>query len=178
MSITDGSTQSQIPLTAAQLRVGKLSYLPSNADVLFRFLVYDGANRVSGDSLRVANLHLAEPLPASSPVAEQPPPTTPPGDAAPGGTPAVARRELQPDVPAGIQARVPVRTVIPVQLKIDASGRVTGATAKVAGHGLDRYLADQAVKAALQWSFAPAHSRNGRAIASVKTVEFVFLPGR
>jgi hypothetical protein len=188
MSVTDGSAQSQIPLTAAELRGGKLSYLPSNTNVLFRFLVYDAGNRASVDSLRVANLHLTEPTsaprpvaaqppPAPSPVvAAQPPPTTPPDDAAPGGTPAVARREVQPDVPAGIRARVRVRTVVPVQLRINASGQVTGAAAKGARHGLDRYLAGQAVKAARRWSFVPAHSRNGRAIASVKTVEFVFLP--
>jgi hypothetical protein len=194
MSVTDGSAQSQIPLTAAELRGGKLSYLPSNTNVLFRLLVYDTGNRASVDSLRVANLLLTEPTPAPSPmaaqpapspvaaqpapnpVAAQPAPTTPPDDAAPGGTPAVARREVQPDVPAGIRARVRVRTVVPVQLHINASGQVTGAAAKGAGNGLDRYLADQAVKAARRWSFVPAHSRNGGAIASVKTVEFVFLP--
>lgn len=175
MSVTDGPAQNQIPLTAAQLRGGKLSYFPSNTNVLFRFLVYDTRNRASVDSLRVANL-LTEPTPAPKPVAPQPPPTTLPDDTAPGGTPAVARREVQPDVPAGIRARVRVRTVVSVQLHINASGRVTGAAAKGAGHGLDRYLADQAVKAGRHWSFVPAHSRNGRAIASVKTVEFVFLP--
>jgi proteasome lid subunit RPN8/RPN11 len=175
MSVTDGSKQNQIPLTAAQLRGGKLSYLPSNADVLFRFLVYDAGNRASGDSLRVANLHLTEPTPAPRPVAAEPP-ATPPDDAVPGGTPAVARREVQPDVPSGIRARVRVRTVVAVQLHINASGQVTGADAKGAGHGLDRYLAGQAVKAARHWSFVPAHAKDGSAIASVKTVEFVFLP--
>jgi hypothetical protein len=44
------------------------------------------------------------------------------------------------------------------------------------GNGLERYLAEQAVKAARQWSFAPAHSSEGNAIASVKSVEFVFAP--
>jgi hypothetical protein len=186
MSVTDGSTQHQIPLTAAQLRGGKLSYLPSSPTVLFRFLVYDASNRASGDSLRVANTRLTEPTPAPGSLAPgsapspaaQTPPTTPPDEAAVVRTPAVARREVQPDVPAGIRARVRVRTVIPVQLHINASGRVTDAAAEVVGDGLDRYLADQAAKAARRWSFAPARSRNGHAIASVKTVEFVFQPER
>jgi proteasome lid subunit RPN8/RPN11 len=179
MTVTDGSAQSQIPLTAAQLRGGKLSYLPSHANVLIRFLVYDAGNRAFGDSLRVANLHptttAVAPTPVT-PVTPEPPPTTQPEQTAAGGTSAVARREVQPDVPAGILARVRVRTVVPVQLYIDASGRVTGASAKGARHGLDRYLADLAVKAARRWSFVPAHSRNGSAIASAKTVEFVFFP--
>jgi hypothetical protein len=55
-----------------------------------------------------------------------------------------------------------------VQVQINAGGRVTGAVSKVAEPGLDRYLADQAVKAAHQWSFVPVHSRSGRAIASSK----------
>ena len=176
MSVTDGSAQNQIPLTAAQLRGGKLSYRPSHTNILFRLLVYDAGNRESGDSLRVANLHLAEPAPAPQAGAVQPPPTTPPDGANRSGTPAVARREEQPDIPEGIRARVRVRTVIPVQLQVNASGQVTGASAKGTGSGLDRYLADQAVKAARHWSFVPAHSKNGRAISSVKTVEFVFLP--
>jgi hypothetical protein len=178
MSVTDGSAQKQFPLTAAQLRGGKLSYVPSNTYVLFRILVYDADNRASGDSLRVANLHLTEETPTPAPVAAHPalpPPTTSPDEAAQGGTPAVPRREVQPYVPAGIRARVRVRTVVPVQLHIDASGRVTDAAAKSAGDGLDRYLADQSVTAARHWSFMPAQS-NGRAIASVKIVEFVFLP--
>ncbi len=187
MSVTDGSAQHQIPLTAAQLRGGKLSYLPSSPNVLFRFLVYDASNRASGDSLRVANTRLTEPTPAPGsavpgsapgPAAAQTPPTTLPDEAAVVRTPAVARREVQPEVPAGIRARVRVRTVIPVQLHINASGRVTDAAAEVVGDGLDRYLADQAAKAARRWSFAPARSRNGHAIASVKTVEFVFQPER
>jgi hypothetical protein len=184
MSVTDGSAQKQFPLTAAQLRGGKLSYMPSNTNVLFRVLVYDADNRASGDSLRVANLHLTGQTSTPAPVAAPPappaqpaqlPPTTSSDEAAPGGTPAVPRREVQPYVPAGIRARVRVRTVVPVQLHIDASGRVTDAAAKGAGDGLDRYLADQSVTAARHWSFMPAKS-NGRAIASVRIVEFVFLP--
>jgi hypothetical protein len=180
MSVTDGSAQKQFPLTAAQLRRGKLSYMPSNTHVLFRILVYDADNRASGDSLRVADLNRTGETPAPAPVAAHPalpPPTTSPDEAAPGGTPAVPRREVQPIVPAGIRARVRERTVVPVQLHIDASGRVADAAAKGAGDGLDRYLADQSVAAARHWFFMPAQS-NGRAVASVKIVDFIFLPER
>jgi hypothetical protein len=178
MSVTDGSAQKQFPLTAAQLRGGKLSYTPASTTVLFRVLVYDADNRAFGDSLRVADLHLTEETSSPTPVAAHPalpPPTMAPDEAPPGATPAVPRREVQPYIPAGIRARVRVRTVVPVQVHIDASGRVTDAAAKGVGDGLDRYLADQSVTAARRWSFMPAQS-NGRAIASVRIVDFVFLP--
>jgi TonB family protein len=88
----------------------------------------------------------------------------------------VARHEVQAYVPAGIRARVHSRIVVPVQVHISAEGRVTDAASKKAGSGLERYLAEEAVKAARQWSFEPAHSREGSAVASVKSVEFVFAP--
>jgi TonB family protein len=91
-------------------------------------------------------------------------------------TPAVARHEVQAYVPAGIRARVRSRIVVPVQVHINAEGRVTEAACRKAGNGLERYLAEQAVKAARQWSFEPAHSREGTAMASVKGIEFVFAP--
>jgi Gram-negative bacterial TonB protein C-terminal len=193
MSVTDGSVQSQVTLTAAQLHGGKFHYVASNDNVLFRLLVYDEGKRATGDSLYVANLHPAEPAPTPTIVAAQPavaaPPVatpavetpaaaTPADDTGRGGTPAVTRRQVQPDVPAGIRARVHSRIVVPVQVQINAAGRVTGAASKVTGSGLDRYLADQAVKAARQWSFVPAHSRSGHAVASAKSVEFVFEPAR
>jgi TonB family protein len=88
----------------------------------------------------------------------------------------VARREVQAYVPAGIRTRVRSRIVVPVQMHINAEGRVTEAASKKAGNGLERYLADQAVKAAREWSFVPARSSEGNAMASVKSVDFVFAP--
>jgi hypothetical protein len=183
INVTDGSLQNQIPLTAAQLHAGKFHYAASNDDVLFRLLVYDEGKRATGDSLYVAGLQAAQPPPPPTIVPAQPPAAAPAvattvDDTTRVSTPAVARRQVQPDIPAGIRARVHSRIVVPVPVQINAAGRVTGATSKVAGSGLDRYLADQAVKAARQWSFAPAHSRSGRAIASAKSVEFVFEPVR
>jgi hypothetical protein len=193
MDVRDGSVRNQIPLTAAQLHGGQLHYVASNDNVLFRLLVYDEGKRASGESLYVASLHPAEPAPppavvpaqaavatppVAAPAGATPASATPAEDTARGSTPAVARRQVQPVVPAGIRARVHSRIVVPVQVQINAAGRVTGAASKLAGPGLDRYLADQAVKAARQWSFVPAHSRNGHAIASAKSVEFVFEPAR
>jgi TonB family protein len=179
MTVTDGAAQNQIPLTAAQLRSGKFDYAPSHDEVLFRLLVYDASMRPAGDSLHVARLHPVEqaPVVAPPPVTAQAPIAAPPPDhPAQVATPAVARREVQAYVPAGIRARVHSRIVVPVQVHIDAEGRVTDAASKKAGSGLERYLAEEAVKAARQWSFAPAHSREGNAVASVKSVEFVFAP--
>ena len=183
INVTDGSLQNQIPLTAAQLHGGKFHYAASNDNVLFRLLVYDEGKRATGDSLYVAGLQPAEPPPPPTTVPAQPPAGAPAvattvDDSARASTPAVARRQVQPDIPAGIRARVHSRIVVPVQVQINAAGRVTGAVSKVAGPGLDRYLADQAVKAARQWSFVPAHSRSGRAVASAKSVDFVFEPAR
>jgi hypothetical protein len=179
MTVTDGAAQNQIPLTAAQLRGGKFDYAPSHDEVLFRLLVYDASMRPAGDSLHVARLQPVEQAPAAAPppaTAQAPVAAPPPDPPARVAAPAVARHEVQAYVPAGIRARVHSRIVVPVQVHINAEGRVTEAASKKGGQGLERYLADQAVKAARQWSFAPAHSREGNAVASVKSVEFVFAP--
>jgi hypothetical protein len=181
MTVTDGAAQNQVPLTAAQLRSGKFDYAPSQDEVLFRLLVYDASMRPAGDSLHVARLHPPEPVPVVAPppaTAKAPIAAPPPDDPIRVATPAVARREVQADIPSGIRARVHSRIVVPVQLHINAEGRVTEAASKKLGNGLERYLADQAVKAARQWSFVPAHSREGNAVASAKSVEFVFEPTR
>lgn len=183
INVTDGSLQNQIPLTAAQLHAGKFRYAASNDNVLFRLLVYDEDKRPTGDSLYVAGLQPAQPPPPPKTVPAQPPAAVPAvaatvDDTVQVSTAAVARRQVQPSIPAGIRARVHSRIVVPVQVQINAAGRVTGAVSKVDGSGLERYLADQAVKAARQWWFVPAHSRNGRAIASAKSVDFVFEPTR
>jgi hypothetical protein len=182
MTVTDGAAQNQIPLTAAQLRGGKFDYAPSHDEVLFRLLVYDASMRPAGDSLHVARLQPVEQAPAAAPppaTAQAPVAAPPPDPPARVAAPAVARHEVQAYVPAGIRARVHSRIVVPVQVHINAEGRVTEAAAsKKVGSGLERYLADEAVKAARQWSFEPAHSREGNAVASVKSVEFVFAPAR
>jgi TonB family protein len=179
MTVTDGAAQNQIPLTAAQLRSGKFDYAPSHDEVLFRLLVYDANMRPAGDSLHVAKLQPVEQAPVVAPppaTAQAPIAAPPPDHPAQVATPAVARHEVQAYVPAGIRARVHSRIVVPVQVHINAEGRVTDAASKKAGSGLERYLAEEAVKAARQWSFEPAHSREGSAVASVKSVEFVFAP--
>jgi TonB family protein len=185
MTVTDGASQNQVPLTAAQLRSGKFNYAPSHDEVLFRLLVYDASMRPAGDSLHVARLQPVQqatvvappsapvPQPAAVQAAVPAPATSDPPRVA---SPAVVRHEVQAYVPAGIRARVHSRIVVPVQVHIDAEGRVTEAACRKGGSGLERYLADEAVKAARQWSFEPAHSREGNAVASVKSVEFVFTP--
>ena len=67
---------------------------------------------------------------------------------------------------------------IRVYVTIDETGRVTHASSPVTGSGLDRYLADEAVKAAREWMFNPARSQAGQPVTITKTLSFEFLPER
>jgi TonB family protein len=68
--------------------------------------------------------------------------------------------------------------VVRVVVTIDEAGRVTHASSAVTGSGLERYLADESVRAARQWSFSPARLKEGSPIAATKTLSFEFLPER
>jgi TonB family protein len=101
----------------------------------------------------------------------------PPGRAARGiATPAVAVREVQPQIPAGIRSRIEARTVVPVEVRVNRNGRVTSANSAGSGGGVYRYLARAAAKAARSWRFTPAKSADGRPVESRKTVQFIFEP--
>jgi len=64
-----------------------------------------------------------------------------------------------------------------VNVQVDGDGRVAyAAAAKTKLDGLGRYLAELAEKAARQWRFTPAKSPDGIAIASSRTLTFVFTP--
>jgi TonB family protein len=86
------------------------------------------------------------------------------------------RQEVQPVISPGIRARISSPTVVQVVVKVDESGRVAQASTRIAGNGIQRYLADQAVKAARQWSFRPARSKDGSPVAATKTISFEFTP--
>ena len=83
-------------------------------------------------------------------------------------------REIHPDVPAGIRARIRDRVVVPVEVKVTAAGRVVSAQARGSGDGIYQYLADRAAQAARQWRFSPARSKNGKPVPASRTVYFVF----
>jgi TonB family protein len=60
---------------------------------------------------------------------------------------------------------------VAVRVQVDASGKVTSATYKIAGHG--QYFATHAVKAAQQWQFSAPQS-NGQPHPSTWLLQFRF----
>ncbi len=103
----------------------------------------------------------------------------PPVHAEPAGkraTPAVAIHEVQPEIPAGIRSRIEAPLVVPVKVRVNASGRVVSAVAYSKGGSVSRYLGDAAAKAARSWRFTPARSSKGTAVDSSTTIHFSFAP--
>jgi TonB family protein len=205
LAVTDGRNPMEIGLDRDELRGGSLSYSASHPDVVFQLRLYDQEGRVSSGSLRVIRLPNAptqaqagtrtvpaNPSPASAPAvplkipsdavtAEVPPrvqdsQSRAKSESGAAASPLEARHEVQPVIPAGIRNRISGRTVVPVVVHVDESGRVTQASSKVKGHGVERYLADEAVKAARQWSFTPARAKSGAPVAATKTISFEFTP--
>ena len=182
--VTDGPVRQRVALDAPAVRAGRFSYQPRHTDVSFRLELFDGALADSGDSLHV--LSLAAPPPAAAP-AQAKPPAHPPELAAvarkgiaereePASplSPPTVLHEVQPGLPSGILARIHGRVVIPVEVTVSASGKVTRAVAESDGDSLHQYLAARAERAAHLWRFAPARSRSGKRVAGTKTVYFVF----
>jgi TonB family protein len=88
----------------------------------------------------------------------------------------VAVQEVQPEISEGIRSRIENRLVVPVEVRVSETGKVTEAVSRGNGDTVYRFLADQAVKAARSWRFLPARSKWGTAVASRTTLEFVFTP--
>jgi TonB family protein len=172
LAVTGSRNPIEIQLSPEQVRRGSFSYASANADVLFELRFFDKENTVAAGSLRV--IRLPEPAPVVATIPAEPPPADL-AAASPASPPAV-RREVQPVISPGIRTRILARTVVPVIVQVDPSGHVTRASSKVNGHGLERYLAGEAVKAARQWSFSPARSKEGSPVAATKTISFEFTP--
>jgi hypothetical protein len=178
--ITDGPTRKKFELTAAEIRSGKFSYPPVHRDVLIRLNLSGNGVQTSGDSLRYVSVREAAPERAPSPP---PSPIEPAADravtrpvpAAAAIPPAVVH-DVQPEIPAGIRARIAERVVVPVDVVVSPSGQVTGVTPEGDGDGLYRYLANRAATAARQWRFSPARSKEGKPVATKKTIYFDFAP--
>jgi len=68
--------------------------------------------------------------------------------------------------------------VIPVRVQVSAQGRVTQAVPETSydAGGLNRYLSEQAQKAARLWRFTPARTAKGIRTSSYTTLQFVFTP--
>jgi hypothetical protein len=184
LTIVDGTAEKRITLAPAQIREGKFDYRPAASDLLFRLELAGSALEAAGDSLRV--VAVAPPVAAAPP----PKPAAPVESTAdhnadrenPEPRPANIAvlpeplREIHPDIPPGIRARIRDRLVVPVEVQVTASGKVTSAAAHSGanGDGLYHYLADRAAKAARQWRFSPARAKDGRAVPAARTVYFVF----
>jgi hypothetical protein len=171
LGVNDGPVHRDIPLTEAQLQLGRYVYTPANPELELRLVLYGNGPALNGGTLRLA--------PAAPLAAAAPPPvnTLPPAPAQPEPVPApkatgprVPIREVQPSIPAGIRARLNGNVEIPVTVKINARGQVTGAVAPPAADGLKAYLSHEAVRAAYQWRFGPGGS------PSEKTIAFTFTP--
>ena len=188
LSVNDGAGHREIPLSGAQLRAGSFDYTPEHADVAFRLILYAKGLGVSGDAVRVASLRgVDRPLTQSAAAAgsadRQSAATTPSAVSMPTAErsnvaiPPTTVHEVHPRVPEGIRSRIQGEIVIPVKLQVTERGRVSRAAAEESSlDGLHRYLADLAEKAAREWRFTPAKSREGVAVASSKTVHFIFTP--
>jgi hypothetical protein len=183
LTIEDNGAEKRIDLTPQQIRSGRYTYATNKpANVLFR-LQLTADNGQAGDSLRVVSVAAPAAAQASAPPPRQegadrstaeheiPPPEPRPANLAVLPEPT---REIHPDIPPGIRARIHERVVIPVEVKVTANGRVTSASARGSGDSLYHYLADRSTRAARQWRFSPARSKAGRPVAASRTVYFVF----
>jgi TonB family protein len=176
LAVTEGgNANKEIPLSQDQLRLGRFTYTGPSGSTLFHLRVYDKDRLVGAESLRVVQPDTPRPAVPDAPTA---PVDRLPSKVATGlaTRPPEVRQEVQPVISPGIRARISSPTVVQVVVKVDESGRVAQASTRIAGHGIQRYLADQAVKAARQWSFRPARSKDGSPVAATKTISFEFTP--
>ncbi len=174
LSITDGEARKNIELTTAEIRGGKFSYHSLHPDVLFRLQIYGDGLQTSGDTLRFVSI-APQPVEPEAPIANAVRPPVRPLVAAIAMPPAVLS-EVQATIPESIRARIEEHIVVPVQVEVSASGKVTSSAAEGDGDGLYRYLAEQSAAAARRWRFKPAESVNGSPVAARKTIYFDFTP--
>jgi hypothetical protein len=109
------------------------------------------------------------PVPAPPPARPKPLPATVP--------PALVL-QAEPDVPPGIRARIEQPVVINVDVRIDATGKVSAAKAQGDGDVVYRFLAERATLAAQSSRFRPARAADGTHVPSAAILTFVFEPPR
>ena len=175
LGVNDGAVHRDIPLSTAQLQLGRYVYTPTNRELELRLVLYGNGPALSGGSLRLtpAPSPTAVPLPANTAPASAALPAAAPPEPAPvpkSTVPRPAIHEVQPSIPAGIRARLNGSLEIPVTVKINRRGLVTYAFAPPAPDGIQAYLSHEAVRAAHRWRFAPGSA------ASEKTIYFTFAP--
>ena len=171
LGVNDGGVHRDIPLSTAQLQLGRYLYTPANRELELRLVLYGNGPALSGGSLRLTPAPVlaaaAPPSVNSAPVNAAPPPAAP----EPRSTgPRSAIHEVRPSIPAGIRARLNGTVDIPVTVKISPKGVVTSAYAPSVPDGIRAYLSHEAVRAAHLWRFAPSGG------SSEKTIYFTFAP--
>jgi len=163
--IRDSGEQNEADLAPGDLETGMHEYKPHGNDILFRLEVTDRQGRLSAESFRLLRTPALTPIEAVSaarpslPVKSIPPRPI---------------HKVAPVVPAGIRPRIPSRLPMDVRVDVDAKGRVVSA-APVSRHrtGLENYLAQCAVKAALLWRFYPA-TAEGKPVPGSEIIHFEF----
>jgi TonB family protein len=119
--------------------------------------------------------------PPTPPVAEAPAASAPAPQAAvpqppvaqpPAGSPVAGEvtDRVMPDVSAAALRTIHGKVLVKIQVTVDASGVVSGATIRSSG---SRYFGAKALEAARQWKFRPPQA-NSQAVPSEWTLEFIF----
>jgi TonB family protein len=101
--------------------------------------------------------------PAAKTSAAQPAPTA--------SNPGAVLHQQMPVVMSHAQSTISGTVKVKVQVSVDADGRVS--SAKLATKGPSTYFANEALRAARQWTFSPP-ARDGKAQASEWTIRFDF----
>jgi TonB family protein len=193
LQVNDGRKPTTVQLSPEQLLRGSMTYPDTGSNVLFSLSLDGRGAKTVTESLRVITSSFIlgkAATPAAGEVAATPAQgvkSTPKMESAFVGSgsathmkaakPVSVRREILPEIPAGIRSRIATRKVVKVQVQIDENGRVTSASSRAAGDGVDQYLADQAVKAARRWLFWPARSTAGEPVSATKTISFRIRSG-
>jgi TonB family protein len=193
LQVNDGRKPTTVELSQEQLLRGSMTYPDTTSNVLFSLSLDGRGTKTVTESLRVVTgsfIPGKAPTPPAGEVAATPAQgvkSAPKMKTAFVGSgsatdmkaakPVAVRRQIRPEIPEGIRSRIARQKVVEVQVRIDENGRVTSASSRAAGDGVDQYLADQAVKAARQWLFWPARSTAGEPVSATKTISFEFAPG-
>jgi TonB family protein len=188
LTIADGDAHREVELGSAEVQAGKYAYPVEHPEIAARLTLSANGHTVASEAVRLAPAR-AVAAPAATPTAAAAAAAVPAPTAPDAASPAAAAESdqtavppevvhrVQPTIPAGIRSRIEGRIVIPVEVRVSDRGKVLRArVAEARGDGVYRYLAEKAEKAARWWQFKPARSRNGAAIASNRTISFVFTP--
>ncbi len=131
------------------------------------------ASNLPQANLPQANLAQTNPAPTSPARTQPAPPPSPKAFSSSEGAEAV--RAIQPSLSSAVRLMIKSDNVVEVQVRIDENGKVVAAKPISAKGAVAGFLARSAVEAAMGWQFRPA-KLNGKAIASEKTLQFLFRP--